>query len=81
MDEYQLNVLSVAPCRVNPPPLAVASVGEATLPNSIFLSATDTVVELIVSVVPLTVKLPPITTLLLRVVVPVFAPTDSVVAA
>ena len=51
-------VLSVAPLRVIPPPFAVVSVGVATEPSSIFLSATVTVVELTVSVVPLTVRLP-----------------------
>ena len=54
----QLNVLSLAPFRVIPPPSAVVFVGEATEPNSIFLSSTESVVELIVVVVPLTVKSP-----------------------
>lgn len=51
-------VLSVAPRSVIPPPSAVESVGEATLPSSIFLSSTVTVVEFTVVVVPLTVTLP-----------------------
>ena len=54
----QLNVLSVVPLRVIPPPSAPASVGDATDPNSIFLSSTEIVVEFIVVVVPLTVKFP-----------------------
>ena len=54
----QLNVLSVVPLRVIPPPSAVTLVGEAIEPNSIFLSSTVKVVELIVVVVPLTVKSP-----------------------
>ena len=58
----QLIVLSVAPFRVIPPPLAVVSVGLAVSPNVILISSTLTVVELIVLVVPLTVKLPVITT-------------------
>jgi hypothetical protein len=58
-----VNVLSVVPLRVKPPPLAVESVGLATLPNSIFLSSILIVVELIVVVTPLTVKLPSIITL------------------
>ena len=41
----QLIVLSVAPLRVIPPPSAVLSVGDATLPISIFLSSTWTVVD------------------------------------
>jgi len=54
----QLNVLSVAPLRVIPPPSAVVLVGDAILPNSIFLSSTVSVVELTVVVVPFTVKSP-----------------------
>ena len=54
----QLKVLSVAPLSVRPPPSAPASVGEAVEPSSRFLSSTVTVVELMVVVVPLTVKSP-----------------------
>jgi hypothetical protein len=53
---YQIEVLSVAPLSEIPPPSAVASVGLATAPSSRFLSSTLTVVELIVTVVPLTVQ-------------------------
>jgi hypothetical protein len=55
----QLNVLSVVPLIVIPAPSAVVSVGVATEANSIFLSSTLKVVELIVVVVPFTVKSPP----------------------
>jgi hypothetical protein len=41
-----------------PPPSQVISVGDATLPKIMFLSAISKVVELSVTVVPLTVKLP-----------------------
>ena len=44
--------------RVKPPPSAVVSLGLETLPSSIFLSATSTVVLLTVVVVPLTVRSP-----------------------
>ena len=54
----QVMVLSVAPLSVIPPPSAVTSVGDATEPNSIFLSSTVKVVEFIVVVVPLTVRSP-----------------------
>jgi len=54
----QIIVLSVAPFNVIPPPFAVASVGVVTEPNSIFLSSTDNIVELITVFVPLTVKSP-----------------------
>ena len=54
----QLKVLSVVPLSVMPPPSAPASVGSALEPSSRFLSSTVTVVELIVVVVPLTVKSP-----------------------
>ena len=77
----QLNVLSIVPLSVKPPPSAVASVGLAVAPKVMLISATWTIVELIVSVVPLTVKLPEITTLLLIVVVPVVAPILNTVAA
>jgi hypothetical protein len=53
----QLNVLSVAPFKVIPPPSAVESVGVVTLPSSKFLSSTLTVLLEIVVVVPLTVQL------------------------
>ena len=55
---YQLINLSVAPLRVIPPASAVISEGEFTEPNSIFLSSTVRVTELIVVVVPLTVRSP-----------------------
>ena len=71
----QLNVLSVAPFSVIPPPSAVVLVGDATLPSSMFLSSTVRVVELIVVVVPLTTKSPAM------VVVPPAAPIFNVVAA
>jgi len=62
--------------------LAVISVGEATEPNSNSISSTEVTVELIVVVVPLTVKLPVITVLALLIVrVPVAAPIEIVVAA
>ena len=77
----QIIVLSVAPLRVIPPPLAVVSVGDATLPISILRSFTLKVVALIVVVVPFTVKLPVTVRLLLTVVVPVLAPRLTVVAA
>ena len=48
----------MAPLRVIPPPLAVASVGEAVSPSVMLMSSTLTVVLLSVVVVPLTVKLP-----------------------
>ena len=54
----QIIVLSVAPFNVIPPPLAVVSDGVSTLPISMFLSSTVNVVELIVDVVPFTVKSP-----------------------
>jgi len=56
--ETQFKVLSVAPLIVIPPPFAVVSVGLVTEPSSRFLSETVTVVELMVSTVPLTVRLP-----------------------
>ena len=80
---YQLIDLSVAPRRVIPPPSAVTSDGVTTEPNSIFLSSTVRVTELIVVVVPFivkspaTYKLPPIPTppTIVR------APEDEFVAA
>ena len=54
----QLSVLSVAPFNVIPPPSAVTSEGVSTSPRTIFLSSTARVVELIVVVVPFTVKSP-----------------------
>ena len=56
----QTIVWSVAPLSVMPPPLAVASVGVETLPSSMFLSSTLSVVLLTVVVVPLTVRFPAI---------------------
>ena len=58
----QLNVLSVAPFKVNPPPSAVVSDGVDTFPRVIFLSSTSRLVVLIVVVVPATVKSPGIFT-------------------
>jgi hypothetical protein len=54
----QLKVLSVVPFNVIPPPSAVAFEGEETDPNSMFLSSTVRVVELMVTVEPFTVKSP-----------------------
>ena len=68
-----VNVLSVAPFNVIPPPSAVTSVGVATEPSSMFLSSTEIVVELIVVVVPLTVRSPATTKSLFTVVVPPLA--------
>ena len=62
MLDTQLNVLSVAPFSVIPPPFAVVSVGVVTEPNSMLISSTVIVVALIVVVVPLTVKSPPTVT-------------------
>ena len=56
--DTQLNVLSVDPFNVIPPPFAVTSVGLAISPSVIFLSSTESVAELIVVVVPFTVKSP-----------------------
>ena len=56
--EYQFKDLSVAPRKVMPPPWAVISVGVATTPSSIFLSATVMVVEFIVVKVPWTLRSP-----------------------
>ena len=53
-----MRVLSDAPFKVIPPPSAVTSVGVSTEPSSRFLSSTVMVVELMVVVVPLTVRLP-----------------------
>ena len=50
--EYQKILLSVAPLSKIPQPCAVMSEGEVTEPNSIFLSATLSVVELMVVNVP-----------------------------
>ena len=69
----QLKVLSVAPLSVIPPPSAVTSEGVATSPRTIFLSSTARVVELIVVVVPFTVKSPERVRL-----VPVAAPMSGV---
>ena len=55
--------MSVVPLSVIPPPSAVdASLGESTAPSSIFLSSTFIVEDEMVVVVPLTVKLPVIST-------------------
>ena len=54
----QLNVLSVAPLRVIPPPSAVVSVGVAVSPRTTFLSSIKRLVELRFVVVPLTVRSP-----------------------
>ena len=54
----QLNVLSVAPLIVIPPPSAVTSVGVDTLAKVIFLSSTSRVLVFRVVVVPLTVRVP-----------------------
>ena len=80
VDEYQLNVLLVSPNNVIPPPLAVVSVGEPTLPISMFLSVTCNVVDSTKVVVPLTSRLPETVKLLLTVVVPVLDPKFNVVA-
>ena len=53
----------MVPLSVIPPPSAVTSVGEVTEPNSIFLSSTVRVTELMVVVVPLIVKSPATNTL------------------
>ena len=60
--ESKRNDLSDAPFKTIPPPSAVASDGVATEPNWTTLSSTLSVVEFIVVVVPLTVRLPAITT-------------------
>ena len=57
-ESTQLKVLSVAPFKVNPPPSALASVGLAVSPNTIFISSTEISVEFIVVVVPFTVMSP-----------------------
>ena len=77
----QLIVLSVAPLSVIPPPSAVTSVGESSAPSSMFLSSTLNSVVLIVVVVPFTVKSPVTVRSLLTVVVPVLAPTLTLVAS
>ena len=53
-----MNVLSVSPLSVRPPPSAPESVGDSTAPRTRFLSSIVISVELIVVVVPLTVKSP-----------------------
>ena len=62
--------LSVVPRRVMPPPSLVASEGVAVSAKTIFLSSVVTVVELMVVVVPLTVRSPEIVRLLLNVALP-----------
>ena len=66
-------VLSVVPFKVKPPPSAVMSVGDATEPNSIFLSSIVSVALLTVTVVPFTVKSPVIVVFPVSVDVPVTA--------
>ena len=56
--EPQLNVLSVDPFNVKPPPFAEASDGLDVSPRVMFLSATSSVEDVMVVVVPFTVKLP-----------------------
>ena len=56
--DTQLNVLSVAPLIVIPPPSAVVSEGVATSAIMIFLSSTTRLVEFKFVVVPLTVRFP-----------------------
>ena len=63
----QLKVLLMAPRRVIPPPSAVLSLGEATLPKTIFLSWTLRVVDSIVVVEPWTVRVPVMVTFPLTV--------------
>ena len=59
VESTQFIVLSVAPFKVIPPPSAVVSEGVETLPISMLMSSTVSVVVSIVVVVPFTVKLPP----------------------
>ena len=73
----QFSVLSVVPLSVIPPPSAAASEGEAVEPSSMFLSSTVRVVELMVVVVPSTVRLPEIVTLLLKLAAPVKVETPA----
>ena len=68
-----MNVLSVVPLRVIPPPSAVILVGLAVSPSIILISSTLTAVELIVVVVPLTVKLPVTVRLKAAVIFPLLA--------
>jgi len=70
VDEYHLRVLSVAPLIVIPAPFAVTSVGVAVLEITRTCSVVLRVVELIVVVVPLTVKLPPTVTSPVVLIVP-----------
>ena len=76
----QLIVLSVAPLRVIPPPSAVVSVGVVTDPRTRFLSSMVISVELIVVVVPLTVRSPE-STRLVPVAAPMFGVTSVGVLA
>ena len=62
VESTQLNVLSDAPLRVNPPPSAVVSDGVETFPRVIFLSSISKFVVSIVVVVPETVRSPGIVT-------------------
>lgn len=63
----QLRVLSVVPFNVMPPPSADVLDGDATDPNSMFLSSMVIVTEFTVVVVPFTVRSP---------VIVIFPPTD-----
>ena len=78
--------LSDVPFSVIPPPSAVASLGEATEPSSIFLSSTVRVTEFIVVVVPLIVRSPftynepPIPTPPVTISAPELNPVEAVVA-
>ena len=76
----QLKVLSVVPLSVIPPPSAVILDGDAVSPRVILISSTDNVVELMVTVVPLTVKFPPIVTSELNVETPETFRSDADVA-
>jgi hypothetical protein len=77
----QVNVLSVVPFRVIPPPSAVVLVGDAIVPSSIFLSDTVIVLALIIVLVPETVRFPPTVTFPFSDVLPDALPMANVVAA
>ena len=62
VDCTQFIVLSVAPFRVMPPPLAEVSVGDSVSPSVIFISSTEIELLFIVVVVPLIVRFPPTVT-------------------
>ena len=80
VESDQVNVLSDAPFRVIPPPSAATS---EVFPSArtIFLSSTDRVVELIVVVVPFTVRSPVTTRCLFTVTVLVADPIEITSAA